>query len=163
MKGKRIVFALTLFMGCHRLPNFSGHEVDAWTKKVSFDAARTMDLNSVGGDVYEAEVIADLEQAPTEQNPQSETVLLKLSVSPPTKATVMRGQKVMARLAPGTMDAEWSVPRYSGPFDLEIRADGYLTYHTRLYSDREDKIAVRLYRSTEAVGLWGYHPPSVGK
>jgi hypothetical protein len=105
----------------------------------------------------------DFEQEAAEVNPQTETVLLKLSVSPPTKAVVMRGQKVMARLTPGAMNAEWAVPRNGGPLDLEIRADGYLPFHTRLYSDRDDKIAVRLYRAGDAVGLWGYRPPSDGK
>jgi hypothetical protein len=54
------------------------------------------------------------------------------------------------------MDAEISRPRGSGPVDLEIKAEGFMPYHTRLYADRSDKIGVRLYRLEEAPGLLGY-------
>jgi hypothetical protein len=43
-----------------------------------------------------------------------------------------------------------------GPLDLDIRAEGFLPYHTRLYSDRNDKVSVRLVRPGEAPSLLGF-------
>lgn len=98
----------------------------------------------------------DLRAEEPEANPYSETVTLRLSVTPPVKALAMWGGKQVAKLAPGSMDAEIVRPRGSGPVDLEIKADGYMPYHTRLYSDRNDKISARLFRPEEAPGLFGY-------
>jgi hypothetical protein len=91
-----------------------------------------------------------------EANPHSESVTLKLSVSPPVKALVLYGAKQMAHLEPGKMDAEITRPRGSGPLDLDIKAEGYLPHHTRLYADRNDRLSVRLYRPEEAPNLFGY-------
>jgi len=99
---------------------------------------------------------ADLKTEEREANPYSETVNLKLTVTPQVKALVTWGAKQVARLAPGSMDTEISRPRGSGPVDLEIKAEGFMPYHTRLYADRNDKINVRLYRVEEAPGLLGY-------
>jgi hypothetical protein len=98
----------------------------------------------------------DLKTEEREANPYSETVTLKLSVTPQVKALVTWGAKQIAHLAPGSMDTEISRPRGSGPVDLEIKAEGFMTYHTRLYADRSDKVNVRLYRVEEAPGLLGY-------
>lgn len=98
----------------------------------------------------------DLKTEEREANPYSETVTLKLSVTPQVKTLVTWGAKQIARLAPGSMDAEISRPRGSGPVDLEIKAEGFMPYHTRLYADRNDKVNVRLYRVEEAPGLLGY-------
>jgi hypothetical protein len=62
----------------------------------------------------------------------------------------------MAHLEAGKMDTEITRPRGSGPLDLEIKAEGYMPYHTRLYADRNDKIGIRLYRLEEAPSLFGY-------
>jgi hypothetical protein len=98
----------------------------------------------------------DLKAEERESNPYSETVTLKLSIAPPVKALITWGAKTVARVAPGNMDAEIQRPRGSGPLDLEIKADGYLPYHTRLYADRSDKLSVRLCRNEDAPGLFGY-------
>ncbi len=97
-----------------------------------------------------------LEAEQPEMNPYSEDVTLRLTVTPPAKAIVLWGAKQVAKLAPGSMEAEIVRPRGSGPLDLEIKADGYLPYHTRLYSDRDDKVSVRLVRADDASGLFGY-------
>lgn len=91
-----------------------------------------------------------------EANPFSETVTLKLSVTPQVKAQIYWGAKTLARVEPGKMDAEITRPRGSGPLDVEVKAEGYLPYHTRLYADRNDKLAVRLYRAEEAPSIFGY-------
>ena len=101
----------------------------------------------------------DLKTEEREVNPYSETVNLRLTVTPQVKALVTWGAKQVAHLAPGSMDSEISRPRGSGPVDLEIKAEGFIPYHTRLYADRNDKISVRLYRPEEAPGLFGYKRP----
>lgn len=98
----------------------------------------------------------DLKTEEREANPYSETVTLKLSVTPQVKALVTWGAKQIARLAPGSIDTEISRTRGSGPVDLEVKAEGFMPYHTRLYADRNDKVSVRLYRVEEAPGLLGY-------
>ncbi len=98
----------------------------------------------------------DLKAEEPEANPYSESVMLKLTVTPQVKALVMWGGKQMAKLGPGSMDTEIVRPRGSGPVDLEIKAEGYMPLHTRLYSDRNDKVAARLYRPEEAPGLLGF-------
>jgi hypothetical protein len=98
----------------------------------------------------------ELKTEEPEANPYSESVTLKLAVTPPVKALVLWGAKPMAHLEPGKMDAEITRPRGSGPLDLEIKAEGYLPHHTRLYADRNDKLGVRIYRAEEAPNLFGY-------
>jgi hypothetical protein len=83
-----------------------------------------------------------------------------LAISPPVKAVVMWGSKQLARVAPDTPTVELQRPRSSGPLDLDIRAEGFLPHHTRLYSDRNDKVNVRLVRETEAPSLLGYRAPA---
>jgi hypothetical protein len=99
----------------------------------------------------------------SEADPYSESVTLKLGVSPQVRALVIWGAKQMARMEPGKMDAEIARLRGSGPLDLEIRAEGYMPYHTRLYADRNDKLGVRLYRPEEAPSLFGYRRSVEGK
>jgi hypothetical protein len=105
----------------------------------------------------------DLKVEESDSNPFSETVTLKLSVTPAVKATVNFGAKVVARLEPGKMEAELTRPRGSGPVDLEIKAEGYMPYHTRLYTGRNDKLGIRLYRPEEAPSVFGYKRSAEGK
>jgi hypothetical protein len=49
-------------------------------------------------------------------------------------------------------------PQHSGPVDLLLRAAGFLPYHTRLFSDRDDRITVDLVRPTQAPSLNGWRP-----
>ena len=102
----------------------------------------------------------DLQSEEREANPLSEMVTLTLSISPPVKALVMWGSKQLARITPDNSTVELQRPRSSGPLDLDIRADGFLPHHTRLYSDRNDKVNVRLVRPAEATGLLGYRAPA---
>ena len=81
---------------------------------------------------------------------------LTLAISPPVKALVMWGSKQVARITPDKPTVELQRPRAIGPLDLEIRADGFLPHHTRLYSDRNDKVNVYLVRPADAQGMLGY-------
>lgn len=106
---------------------------------------------------------AELRLEEPEANPYSEQVTLKLTVSPPVKALVLWGAKQIAHLEPGKMDTVITRPRGSGPVDLEIKAEGYLPYHTRLYADRNDKLGVRLYRPEDAPNIFGYKRSAEGR
>jgi len=94
----------------------------------------------------------DLVVEPPESNPTSETVSIKLTADPARKARVFWGRKDLG-LAP----LELKRPRGSGPVDLVVVAPGALTLHTRAYTDRDDKLALRLYAEKEGPGLLGYH------
>jgi len=102
----------------------------------------------------------DLQSEEREANPLSETVTLTLSISPPVKALVMWGSKQLARIAPDNPTVELQRPRSSGPLDLDIRAEGFLPHHTRLYTDRNDRVNVHLVREAEAPSLLGYRAPA---
>jgi hypothetical protein len=58
----------------------------------------------------------------------------------------------------GLAPLEITRPRGSGPLDLVVVAPGYLPLHVRAFTDRDDKIAPRLYAESEAPSLLGYHP-----
>jgi hypothetical protein len=105
----------------------------------------------------------DLKAEEQEANPYSETVTLRLVVTPQIKATVTWGAKTLARLEPGKMDTEVVRPRGSGPLDIDVKAEGYMPYHGRLYADRNDTINVRLYRPEEAPNLFGYRRSAEAK
>jgi hypothetical protein len=89
-----------------------------------------------------------------EENPTSETVKIKLVADPQRKARVSWGRKDL-----GFAPLEIERPRGSGPLDLVVTAPGALTLHTRVYTDRDDKLALRLYGEGEAPSLLGYHAP----
>jgi hypothetical protein len=94
-----------------------------------------------------------VEEAP-EANPTSETVTIKLVADQSRKARVFWGRKDLG-LAP----LEVQRPRGSGPLDLVVIAPGALPLHTRVFTDRDDKLALRLYSDGEAPNLLGYRPP----
>jgi hypothetical protein len=88
-----------------------------------------------------------------EVNPRSATVRLKLSVLPVT-AEVVWGAKRLGTA--GREPLEIERPRNSGPLDLVVRAPGYLSFHTRLLTDRDDTLTVRLVTPAAARSLLGW-------
>jgi hypothetical protein len=93
-----------------------------------------------------------------DQDPQSQTVKIKLSVSPAVSASVFWGRKKLGEVKPGKMTLELERPRNSGPLDIDIRAAGFLIHHLRMFTDRDDKLSVRLVRPGDASSLLGYRP-----
>jgi hypothetical protein len=95
-----------------------------------------------------------------ERDPHSETVTIKLLADPARKARVFWGRKDLG-LAPMAVTR----PRNSGPLDLIVIAPGALTLHTRVFTDRDDRLALRLYGENEGPALFGYHaePPVAAK
>jgi len=57
-------------------------------------------------------------------------------------------------------------PRGSGPLDLIVLAPGALPLHTRVFTDRDDKLALRLVAESDAPAMLGFRqdaqpPPAV--
>jgi len=90
-----------------------------------------------------------------EADPLSKTVKVTVSVEPALKTVrITWGRKNL-----GGPKIEIERPRNSGPLDLTIKAPNFLPYHTRLHTERDDKVRVRLYTEGTAVGLLGYRAP----
>lgn len=96
----------------------------------------------------------DLKTEEAEANPRSETVKIRISVDPSRAAQVYWGHKNLGR-----PPIEIERPRSSGPLDLVIKAPGFLPMHTRAFTDRDDKVSVRLRTEREAVGMLGWKRP----
>ncbi|HEX4404999.1 MAG TPA: hypothetical protein VH560_09235 [Polyangia bacterium] len=93
----------------------------------------------------------DLVAETPESNPNSETVTIKLVSEQARKAHVFWGRKDLG-LAP----LELQRPRGSGPLDLVVVTPGALTLHTRVFTDRDDKLALRFYAVADAPTMLGY-------
>jgi hypothetical protein len=78
-------------------------------------------------------------------------VTIKLFADAAKKAHVFWGRKDLG-LAP----LEIQRPRGSGPLDLLVTAPGFLPLHTRVFTDRDDALSLRLYDAESARGLLGY-------
>jgi hypothetical protein len=100
-----------------------------------------------------APALSTFQAEPREANPRSEKVKLKLWASPVT-AEVIWGAKRLG--SAGKEPLEIERPRASGPLDLVVQAPGYLPYHTRLYTDRDDAVTVRLVTPAAAPSLLGW-------
>jgi hypothetical protein len=125
-------------------------------KGVQPAAALLLFCLAAGGCRANAAPAPELASETPEADPRSAQVLLKLSVTP-VEADVYWGGKKLG--VAGKQPLELRRPRSSGPLDLVIRAEGYLPYHTRLFTDRDDRLTVRLWRPDEATGLLGWKPP----
>jgi hypothetical protein len=99
------------------------------------------------------EAEAPLEVEARESNPSSEKVKIKLSAWP-VDAVVFWGNKSLG--VAGKQPLEIERPRGSGPVDLVARAPGYLPFHTRVFTDRDERLSVRLVRVEDAPALLGY-------
>jgi hypothetical protein len=91
-----------------------------------------------------------MEETP-DQDPRSQTVTIKLVAEAYRKARVFWGRKDLG-LAP----LELTRPRGSGPLDLVVLAPGCLPLHTRVFTDRDDRISLRPTPEADAPGLLGY-------
>ena len=98
---------------------------------------------------------ADLEPAPGDDRADGGTVTIKLVADARRQAHVTWGRKDL-----GVAPLEIVRPRGSAPLDLIIQAPGFLPLHTRVFTDRDDTLSLRLYAEGDAVGLPGYAPPA---
>ncbi len=106
-------------------------------------------------------VAAPPEQAPT----QSAIVRIVFTIIPSNKkAMVFWGKKrlgVIAQHAPLIVTR----PRDSGPLDVVVKSDGFVTVQTRAYTFADSKVAVKLTKLDEKNTLLGYReelPPDGG-
>jgi hypothetical protein len=98
----------------------------------------------------------DLEPATADDRPDAGTVTIKLIADARRQARVFWGRKDM-----GVAPLQIVRPRGSAPLDLTIQAPECLPLHTRVFTDRDDTLTLRLYTEREAIGLPGYSPPAV--
>jgi hypothetical protein len=79
----------------------------------------------------------------------------------PVDAEVTWGAKRLG-LVKRTEPLEILRPQHSGPVDLVIRAAGFVPYHTRLFTDADDRVTVDLVRPSAGPGLteWKVKPPA---
>ena len=90
---------------------------------------------------------------PSAPGTRAQNVRLKLWVLPVTAEVVWGAQRLGTA---GVEPLEIERPRSSGPLDLLVRAPGYLPFHTRLLTDRDDAVTVRLVTAAAARGLLGW-------
>jgi nucleoid-associated protein YgaU len=95
----------------------------------------------------------DLEPAAASERADAGTVTIKLLADARRQARVFWGRKDL-----GVAPLEIVRPRGSGPLDLIVQAPGYLPLHTRVFTDRDDTLSLRLYTDVEATGLPGFSP-----
>jgi hypothetical protein len=166
---RRMVLTLALAAACGRSAEAPSSSTGSAANTVSAPPAAPVEAKTTKLPASESEAapsprrasaVEELQTEEREANPTSETVTLTLNISPPVKAVVMWGAKQMAKVTPDKPSVELQRPRASGPLDLEIRAEGFLVHHTRLHSDRNDKVNVRLVREADAPGLFGYRSSS---
>jgi hypothetical protein len=96
---------------------------------------------------------ADLEPAPLDDRADGGTVTIKLVADSRRQAHVLWGRKDL-----GVAPLELTRPRGSAPLDLTIQAPDCLPLHTRVFTDRDDTLSLRLYTEREAAALPGYSP-----
>jgi len=101
--------------------------------------------------VENAEPEEDLRGEEPERDPHAATVTIKLVADPKRQAHVSWGSKDL-----GVAPLDITRPRGSGPLDLVVTAPGTLPLHIRAFTDRDEKIALRLYSVGEAPALLGY-------
>jgi hypothetical protein len=91
-----------------------------------------------------------------ERDPHSDTVKIKVLGGDRRQAHVLWGRKDL-----GVAPLEIERPRNSGPLDLVVIAPGFLPFHTRAFTDRDDLISFHLYTAAEAPQLLGYRASEV--
>ena len=139
MRGGRIAVAaaLALAAGCGSPPPVPGAPASQEPRAVA-PAAPELPLDDE----------APERTAPSNGGPQ---VTIKLLADAAKKAHVFWGRKDL-----GVAPLEIQRPRGSGPLDLTVNAPGFLPFHTRVFTDRDDVLSLRLYDAESARGLLGY-------
>jgi len=88
---------------------------------------------------------------PLAPDPARGEVTIKLVGDANRKAHVLWGRKDF-----GQVPLEIRRPRGSGPMDLVVVAPGTLPLHTRVFTDHDETLSLRLYDESGAHGLLGY-------
>jgi hypothetical protein len=96
--------------------------------------------------------LPDEAPAPLTPDPARGEVTIKLLADPNRKAHVLWGRKDF-----GAAPLEIHRPRRSGPMDLLVLAPGALPLHTRVFTDHDETLTLRLYDEEGSRSLLG-HP-----
>ncbi len=103
--------------------------------------------------------------APPPPAPPSPTVRIVFTVVPSSKkAMVFWGKKRLGVIGPHA-PLIITRPRDSGPLDVLVKSEGYVTVQTRAYTFADNKVAVKLTALDEKNTLLGYReelPPDGG-
>ena len=89
---------------------------------------------------------------PLTPDPARGEVTIKLVGDANRKAHVLWGRKDF-----GQLPLEIRRPRGSGPMDLIVMAPGTLPLHTRVFTDRDETLSLRLYDEDGAHDLLGHN------
>jgi hypothetical protein len=97
--------------------------------------------------------------------PPSPNVRIVFTIVPTTKkAMVFWGKKRLGVIAPHA-PLIVTRPRDSGPIDVVVKSDGYVTVQTRAYTFADNKVSVKLTKNEEKNTILGYReelPPDGG-
>lgn len=78
-------------------------------------------------------------------------VTLTLKTEPKVRATVYHGKEVL-----GATPLTLTWPKDSGPIDITLKASGYLTVNSRLYTHKDDRVTVNMFKVDQSHLLFGY-------
>lgn len=102
---------------------------------------------------------------PTANASPSPNVRIIFTIIPSTKkAMVFWGKKRLGIIAPHA-PLVVTRPRDSGPLDVVVKSDGFVTVQTRAYTFADSKVSVKLTKNEEKNTLLGYReelPPDGG-
>ncbi len=105
------------------------------------------------------------EAPPSAAAATSPTVRIVFTIVPTTKkATVTWGKKRLGIIAPHAPLIVMR-PRDSGPLDVVVKSDGYVTVQTRAYTFADNKVSVKLTAVDQKSTILGYRqelPPDGG-
>ena len=79
------------------------------------------------------------------------SVTITLKTDPRVRARVYHGKEVL-----GTTPLTLTWPKDTGPIDISLRASGYLRVNSRLYTHRDDRVTVKMFKEDQAHLLFGY-------
>jgi hypothetical protein len=92
---------------------------------------------------------------PAPAAPPSATVKITFITVPMKKAEVLWGKRRLGVIAP-RQPLVIERPRDSGPLDVVVKSDGYLSVQTRAYTFADSKVAVKLTPLDQKNTLLGY-------
>lgn len=79
------------------------------------------------------------------------TVELTLKTDPRVRASVYHGKELLGRTP---LRLVWA--KDTGALDIKLKAGGYLTVNSRLYTHRNDRVTVKMFKTDQAHLLFGY-------
>jgi hypothetical protein len=91
--------------------------------------------------------------------PLKEKVKITFQTVPPVKAEVRWGKKKLGIINGPKKPFILERPRDSGPLDVTIRSEGFLTVHTRAYTFSDARMNVKLTPATDKHMLFGFKQP----